>query len=154
MFRNPPADELEKICHRNAQATFKHAMMAPKVVISDLKVDALGQDIFRLEAIVENQGYLPSNITGWALKMKTARPVTVKLNAPDGVKIVGGMAEVDLGHLAGRSDRTTKYSRFRDWTPHKKKAQWIVQLKGIDAADIEIVMTSRNGGQDRRSVTV
>ena len=69
-------------------------------------LDVIKEADWVIEAIVENQGYLPSNITGWAIKMKVAKPVMIKLEAPAGVEIVGGRAEVDLGHLAGRSDRS------------------------------------------------
>ena len=47
---------------------------------------------------------------------------------------VQGAARVDLGHLAGRMQRHTAYSRFYDWPPSAQAVRWVVRLPHGEAA--------------------
>jgi murein tripeptide amidase MpaA len=154
MFRNPPGHRLEEMCHKNAMFTLKHALTAPRLQIADATVTMVADRVFKVEVIVENQGYLPTNVTKQAIAAEAVEPIYAHLVLSDGVELVAGEEKVDLGHLAGRSERGMKYSRFIDWHASAKKVEWIVRLQGVDAARIEILAVSQRAGQDAKSLTL
>jgi hypothetical protein len=62
---------------------------------------------------------------------------------------------MDLGHLAGRSERAMKYSRFIDWHPTGKPVEWVVRLReGADAGEVKVHATSQRAGHDVRTLAV
>ena len=154
MFRNPPAHKLEEMCHKNTLFSLKHAMMTPRVQIADVTITPLADGVIKVEVVVENVGYLPTNVTKQAINAEVALPVVVEVKLGDGVELVAGKEKVELGHLAGRSERTMKYSRFIDWHASAKKAEWVVQLGDVGSAEIEVQAISQRGGWDSRHLVL
>jgi murein tripeptide amidase MpaA len=146
MFRNPPGDALAEICRKNTDFTLKHAGMAPRVVLSSLTATQIDRSTFRVEAIVENQGYLPTNLTQQGIRIKAVKPISASIALPAGATLAAGRQEVELGHLAGRSERTMHYSRFRDWTAHRRKAEWVVRVDGSGPVEVGVEVVSEKGG--------
>ncbi len=126
-FRNPPGDLLEAECVKNTRFSVRAALCAPRVGFALVLVEPLGADLHRVTVVVENAGYLPTNVTRQAMLMHVAPPVTVSL------AVAGGTLELNdavqtLGHLAGRSERRTAYSPWADeWGTPRKQAQWLVR---------------------------
>jgi murein tripeptide amidase MpaA len=154
MFRNPPPHCLEEMAHKNALFTLRHALTAPRLRIADLAITPLGNDLFRLEAVVENLGYLPTNGTQQALNVGAVKPVTVELVMDDGVELVAGRRVVELGHLAGRSERGMQYSRFIDWHASARKAEWVLRAVDAAGARIEVLAVGQRAGLDTRKVSL
>ena len=153
MFRNPPAHMLEEMCRKNAGFTLKHAAAAPEVHIGDVEVEALGDGVYRVRAVVENWGYLSTNLTEQAKRVEAAKPVMARIELGEGLELADVKAEIELGDLAGRADRRRKYSRFRDWGAPAKKAEWVVRNTGGGSAPrVTVIATSKTGGVDRRTV--
>jgi murein tripeptide amidase MpaA len=126
-FRNPPGDLLAAECARNTRFTVRAALCGPRLQFSLVMVEPLGASLYRVTAIVENSGYLPTNVTQQAIAMRTALPVTVTL-AVEGGTIELNDATQSLGHLAGRSERRTTYSPWSDeWGTPRKRARWLVR---------------------------
>ncbi|MGE5580426.1 MAG: M14 family metallopeptidase [Bacillota bacterium] len=114
--QNPPVSLLEEECRKNSEFTLTRAAVSPHLVIEKVKVEVLADGVFKIEAVVKNDGYLPTHVTYNALKMKQAKPVKVallgareagKASAAPGasaeVVIVAGKAEQEIGHLGGRA---------------------------------------------------
>jgi hypothetical protein len=102
---------------------------------------------------VRNEGYLPTYMTERALERETVTPVTVTLSLPDGVELVMGSAAQDLGHLAGRDERTAPWSPWlRQWNTTARKAEWLV--RAAEAALIGLTAESRRAGTHRAEVQV
>ena len=154
MFRNPPGQHLEQMCRKNAMFSIKHAATAPRIKVTDVSISALAEDVFKLEAVVENQGYLPTNVTQRAITQKTAEPVVVTLKVGEGIELASGKERVELGHLTGRAERKMKYSRFIDWHASRKKVEWVVQLRGIDSGEVYIHAGCPRAGEDAERVVV
>ena len=153
MFRNPPPQVLPEIAHKNMMFTLKAAMTAPLLRFSRTEVTALGAGLFKIEAVVENQGFLPTNITDQAVKMKAVEPVKVQLVFGDDVELVSGSQTADLGHLAGWADRRYEYNRFSRWGPIAKKIEWVVRAPGAGTT-VELVATSTRAGQDAKTLAL
>ncbi|MBK8021074.1 MAG: peptidase M14 [Chloroflexi bacterium] len=137
-FRNPPpaswaATEkargfLHETIHHNCLFTLKHAACTPLVRIPTLTAESLGADLYKITAVVKNEGFLPTNLTEMAIKQGVARTTTAALHSPEGVELIMGDASQDLGHLAGRDERNATWSPWlRQWTSPQRKAEWLVR---------------------------
>jgi murein tripeptide amidase MpaA len=100
--QNPPVSLLEDECRRNAEFTLARAAVAPRLVIEKTAVEALEGGVYKVEAVVKNEGYLPTHVTYNALKMRQAKPVKVTLGGSNAL-IITGKAEQEIGHLGGRA---------------------------------------------------
>jgi murein tripeptide amidase MpaA len=154
MFRNPPGRRLKEMCHKNALFTLRHALMAPRLHVLDVTITPLANDLFRVEAVIENLGYLPTHVTRQAINAEAVSPVVAELRLEEGVELVAGKGQVELGHLAGRSERAMNYSRFIDWHACARKAEWVVRLRDGDLADIEVQAISQRAGRDAKRLSL
>jgi hypothetical protein len=57
--------------------------------------------------VLENAGWLPTNVTQKAIDRKAVRPIEVELALPEGGRVVTGQEREDAGQLAGRVERRT-----------------------------------------------
>jgi murein tripeptide amidase MpaA len=155
--QNPPVSLLEEECTKNAEFTLTRASIAPHLVVEKVKVEELAEGIYKVEAVVKNEGYLPTHVTFQALKVKQGKPVKVTLvgageageTCPDGdgsdkgakspaaacpALIVGGKAEQEIGHLGGRAGGGEA----------KSKLTWVVRAKKGTKLTVE-AKTARAG---------
>ena len=82
-----------------------------------------------------------TGLSAQAVAMHEAKPVVAELSGPPGMTFVQGAARTALGHLAGRGQRHTGYSRFYDWPSSAQPVRWTVRLPAGEAA----VLTLRAG---------
>jgi len=153
MFRNPPEGKyLEETCRKNAMFALRYATVLPQAGIKDLRVTALSKNTFKLEAIVVNKGFLPTNLSRRAIDVGAAQPVIVTLESKSEIEFIVGQERIDLGNLEGRSERNVPYSRFVDWGTPAKKAEWVVRVSGPEDCIVKIRAGSLKGGEDEKEV--
>lgn len=138
--QNPPPKFLKAECEKLARFALSHASTAPRLE-ARLEVEELSPGIRRIELIVENTGYLPTNVTRVALDRKLVKPVRAEIKMPEGTSLVSGKAEVELGHLAGRSalwGNRWKSAAFFDGLPsdYARRVVWVV--RGTDPLQVEV----------------
>jgi hypothetical protein len=131
-FRNPPpvswaaTDEargfLHSTIHTNCLFTLQHAATTPRVRIVSASAEALGADLYKVTAVVKNEGYQPTYMTQRALERQTAGSLVVRLDGADEY-MMGGAAQ-DIGHLAGRDGRKATWS---PWLP-----MWEKTTRGVE----------------------
>lgn len=135
--RNPPSvsmassDEAKHFLfdtiHANCLFTLKHAMTTPLLSIQSVSTEKLADDLYKVSAVIANEGFLPTHLTQRALVHGTASPVQVKVEG-DGAEIVIGKVEQSLGHLAGRDERNATWSPWlRDWSATKQAIEWLIR---------------------------
>jgi len=147
-YRNPPGHLLESACRDNVLFNLAHADAAPRIRISDVAVERLADDLWKLRAVVANTGYLPTNLSDVALENKVARPVTL---AVTGAEVVMNPACADLGHLAGRNERLYPWSPWgQQWTANARPAEWL--LRAPEGAEATLTAVSEKGGTHRLPV--
>lgn len=152
-YRNPPPALLEQICHNNVMFNLEHAAAAPKVRIDDLRVEALGSDLFAVYAVVGNHGYLPTNLTDVAIARRIAKSVTVTLEL-EGAELVMNPQVADLGHLAGRNERLYPWSPWGpSWSATTKQTAWLVRATDTEGK-VHVTASSERGGVARRVATL
>ncbi len=154
MFRNPPpGDELRDMCRKNKEFALRHAFTSPSLEIEDTEVESLPGNVYRLSVYVANSGFLPTNLTERSLQIDAIDPVSVSFEA-EGVNLVTGSRERDIGHLSGRAERYQKYDRFRDWGQPRKKVEWFLEADEDPAGEIVVTANSEKGGKVQRKITL
>jgi murein tripeptide amidase MpaA len=153
-YRNPPPALLERLCAANVAFNLEHAAAAPRVRVEEIAVEALGADLYRIRAVVANHGYLPTNLTDVAIQRQVAKPVRVSL-AGEGAELVMNPRTVDVGHLAGRNERTFPWSPWGPaWSPTAQAVEWLVRVADPGAADVRVVATAERAGRHERAVAI
>ncbi len=85
-WRNPPHALLEAEIAPHADFAIAFASLAPRIAWREVTVTPVGNGVYHLLAVVENRGFLPTNGSKQALKMKAARPVRLELELPKGAR--------------------------------------------------------------------
>jgi len=154
--QNPPPPLLPGECHKNALFTLSHAAASPRLKLSDVTVERLGRAdsdnfLFRLTALVENEGYLPTAVTEMAINNKRAQPIAVRLTLPAGSELVFGREREDLGHLDGRVAAGGAF--FGGGPPnHRKQVTWLI--KAAIGGTLTITAGTPRAGRVTREVTL
>ncbi len=123
------------------------AEVSPKVVIDDLSVMPIeGDDVFKVSVIVENEGYLPTNITQRALDVEVAVPVRAIVSLTD-AELVSGKTRTDIGHLLGTRDT----QRRTGTADARSTVDYVVRVTGRSPS-VSIEVRSEKGGVSREEV--
>lgn len=154
IHRNPPPHLIEKVAHPNCLFTLRHALASPQIRIRSLTADHLDAGFYRVRAIVENLGYLPTNLTARGLESGVIAPVQVTLDVGEDVTLLMGSASVDLGHLAGREERQMPYDPWRrPWGEPARGVEWLVRDPGRQGL-VSVQVVSEKGGRDHAQVAL
>jgi hypothetical protein len=88
----------------------------------------VGDRAWLVRAIVQNTGWLPTNVTDKAVERKVVRALELSIDVPEGAKLVGGEKNVEAGQLTGRALRRSLYWWGNDdATTDRAKAEWVVE---------------------------
>lgn len=139
LLQNAPPRFLKAEAHKNALFTLRHAAAAPRLEIAAARAEHLGEGVFRLEAVLKNRGYLPTNITEMAKQNKTARPVTVELSLPEGAELILGKVKEEVGHLEGRVVAMPMFYPGNASVAREKRVEWILKAPGGGAVSLTAV---------------
>jgi murein tripeptide amidase MpaA len=104
---------------------------------------------------VENDGWLPTNVTVKATEKKLVAPVSASITLPAGAELVSGVARVELGQLAGRNRARSMLEDFgsvTDPTLDRAKAEWLVTAP--EGTEIALVARHPRAGVVRATVTL
>jgi hypothetical protein len=83
---------------------------------------------YRLRLVLENAGWLPTNVSEKALERRAVRPIEVDLELPDGARIATGKAREEVGQLGGRVERRQVLWWNTDHsTAERTKVEWVVE---------------------------
>lgn len=153
VYQNPPPELLEGECHKATVFTLQHAAMAPRLRVTAFSAEELGPAtgaaaagggqagptgpgprLYRVRAVLHNQGYLPTYITQQARQTGIARPLRVRLaaagpgdgpaNPPGPFRVVAGRADQEIEHLPGHGGATFAFGYS---TPNSQRLlEWVV----------------------------
>lgn len=128
-IHNPPAHLLEKELAKFPKWLVWQALLSPKMELVHAGADPLGNGTYRVRAVVQNTGWLPSYVSKEALKRLVVRPVRAEIVLPDGCKLVSGKQRQEIGQLEGRAYKHSGLSFWPDPEPtgDRALAEWVVQ---------------------------
>jgi hypothetical protein len=82
----------------------------------------------RLRLVVQNTGWLPTNVSQKAIEQKAVRPVEVDLELGDGAQLVSGLAHTELEQLTGRGAAISMlgWDAGHEPTSERARVEWVV----------------------------
>jgi hypothetical protein len=114
---------------------------------------AESENTWRIRAVVQNTGWLPTYVTKHALATKAVRGVRLELELAEGSRLLSGKATHDVGQLEGRAYKPSAPTRRpADPTDDRAKVEWIVVAPV--GATIELVASHPRAGTVRRGLTL
>lgn len=141
---NPPPKFLEKELKLKLPWYLYLADIAPQIKIKETQLAHLDGEAFSLKVTVENQGFLPTNVTEWAIKVGLARPVVVKIS-PKNALILEGKEKIRVGHIPGNQVR----GRREGLPDNKRSVSWILKKTGKNA-EVIVEVISEKAGMDSK----
>ena len=129
VLQNPPKHLLKQECEKTTQFMLRYAKVLPQLNVASLKAEKISENCYKVEAVIENQGYLPTYGSQNAKKLKLDTPVQVTLK--NAVCLMGDETQ-KIGDLEGfasiRSDYTY-YGLISTGTMPAimKKTEWLIQ---------------------------
>jgi hypothetical protein len=134
---NPPVARIAELGAKHAEFALYLSTLFPKVRIADTNVVSHGGGVFRIEAEIENTGYLPT-ASAQGVRSRSVQPVMVQLGV-DPVDIITGDNKTNfINGLAGSGTR--------------QKYQWVV--RGQAGARIELKLRSQKSGSESVMLTL
>ncbi|RQH24985.1 M14 family metallopeptidase [Okeania hirsuta] len=150
VWQNAPVEYLPKLCEQHCQFAISHALMSPRLAVSQMVVEHQGGDIYLVVVQLENQGFLPTYTSEKAREGKSVRPIEVMLTLPESVMLLSGKQLQEIGHLEGRSNKAFANSaRGNDYRCH---VEWVV--KGFAGCEIEITAWGQRAGVVKTVITL
>lgn len=127
-FRNPPPQFLEKEIALFPDWLIWHLLISPRLELFSATVEPLGEDVYRVQVVVHNTGWLPTYVTKKALEKKVVRGVICEIELPEGAALKTGKARVDVGQLEGRAYKPSSPVGWSvgDATDDRAKVEWVV----------------------------
>jgi hypothetical protein len=104
-----------------------------------------------VQLVLENTGWLPTNVSELALKRQAVRELEVELALPEGARLVSGERLTKAGQLEGRvHKRSTIWWATNDATTDRAKLEWVVEAP--QGGDLGIVARHQRAGTVRETV--
>ncbi len=129
--QNPPAEYLEAECRAQMPWIVYLAQQAPRLVLEGPFITPLGEGRYRLRAVVRNEGFLPTSLTGrgavgaespsGGLRAQVVRPPWVLLGL-EGAEIEEGTEREQLSHLRGTGPF------LQDVGGRSQAVEWVVRV--------------------------
>ncbi len=144
--QNPPPSLLKQECHRNAIWIMRHASALPLLHLESVSVSAVDGSVRKITAVVDNCGYLPTNITNRAKAAGVVKKDVFRINPGPGMKVVGqARQEIDFleGYMNGQRDRPARSTA---------RVSWMVKAEPGSSGRVEFV--SQRGGTVRQDFQV
>ncbi|HUR78693.1 MAG TPA: M14 family metallopeptidase [Acidimicrobiales bacterium] len=153
LIRNPPMHLLADEVAPHADFAIWHLLISPLLRLRSCEVEDLGDGNWRVRVVVENTGWLPTNVTEKALERKAVRAIEARISG-DGISVVGE-PKLELGQLAGRVGKHSMLGGFggtSDPSIDRAKAEWIV--RGPAGSSVNVEVWSPRAGVVRTSLTL
>jgi murein tripeptide amidase MpaA len=134
-FRNPPPERREAELARFPKWILWQALIMPRLEWRDTRMELIEEKddtlTYKVRAVVENTGWLPSYVTKQAVKRKLLRGLIAELELPAGATLVSGKQHVEGGELEGRSSVPSpqSFSVGSNATADRAVFEWVVRAK-------------------------
>ncbi len=125
---NVPFDRLEREVAPHSEWLIYLGLATPRLSVRSFTAEPAGENLWKLQLVLENTGWMPTNGTQIALDMQAVGGVSAELKLPDGARLVEGESLQQLGQLAGRNAQrsTASWWGFTAGTPDRAAAAWFV----------------------------
>ena len=116
-----------------------------------LGVEEVGEGAWRIQLVLLNSGWLPTNVTEKAIERKAVRPLEVELTLPEGARLAAGERLTEAGQLTGRvHKRSALWWGNDESTSDRVKLEWVIEAP--PGTEIGIEARHQRAGTVRRVV--
>lgn len=150
--QNTPLKYLPEMCEKHSQWTLSNASLSPFLTLPHFAVEAQGEQLYHILAIVENAGFLPTYTSQKALERQDVRPIEVELTVPEGTQIVSGERWQERGQLQGRSNKIWDWWGGVSPTDNRLKLEWVVRAPA--GTKLDLVIRAQRAGTLRREIVL
>jgi murein tripeptide amidase MpaA len=157
VWGNAPPELMEAEIAPHSDFQIFTALVTPKLRIRLADARRVGESTWLVRVAVENDGWMPTNVTEKAKEKKLVEPVHARIGLTDGVRLVSGTERVELGQLVGRSRARTMLADFgggSDPTCDRAKAEWYVEASEGSSRSVEITVAHARAGVVRVTVSL
>lgn len=133
-----PGPVFEEFLAEHTEWNLWMASMSPHVQVTEVTATPGESGYQRITAMVQNQGYLPTNVTQQAIRNQTAKTVKVSISL-EGAELVFGEEAVDIGHLAGNRSLPVT-------------VEWMIRATGRARPTVVVTAISEKGGTDSKTL--
>jgi murein tripeptide amidase MpaA len=155
-WSNPPHALLEQELEKFPRWLVFNLLVSPRLELVEAGAVRLGADTWRVRAVVQNSGWLPSYVTQRALKNKVVRAMVAEIALPAGAALVTGEPRVELGQLEGRAYKPVMPTSWAGWggdaTDDRAKVEWVV--RGAAGTTVDITLRHERAGTVRANVAL
>jgi hypothetical protein len=149
---NVPFDRLETEVAAHSDWALFHLLISPLLEIRSLDVDKLGDTSFLVRLVLQNSGWLPTNVTEKAIERNAVRDIEVELELHHDARLIGGEVKTEAGQLKGRVEkRSTTWWANDESTSDLAKLEWVIEAPPGTAIGLE-ARHARAGTVRRRIV--
>ncbi len=138
---NPPPHRLEAEVAPHTEFALHLALISPRLALRDLMATPLADGLWRIRLVVENTGWLPTNVMQRAAERRLVGPVEATISLPDGAGAeVLGPTRIDVGQLGGRFLKSSMLGIMgptSDSTADRAKAEWTVRAAAGKVVAVE-----------------
>ncbi len=146
--QNPPTRMLKGELEKYVPWLLWLAEIGPRLVLQDAAATPIGgTGLYRVRAVVENVGYLPTNITERAIEARLIQPVYATIDVRD-AELMSGARRASLGHLPGRRDAGNE-----GIGQTRRTLEYVVRRTGQRPV-VVLTLTSEKGGVVRREISL
>ena len=144
VWSNPPPAMMEAEIAPHSRFAVRHLLLCPRLELREAGAVRIapagpgaGRATWRVRVVVENTGWMATNVTEKAVERKAVRPLEAEIVLPEGAGLAAGVARVELGQLSGRALKRTAVMAS-DPTTDRAKAEWVVHAAEGAAVHVEI----------------
>jgi murein tripeptide amidase MpaA len=155
VWGNAPPELMEAEIAPHSDFEIFTALITPRLRIHLAESRRLAESTWLVRLAVENDGWLPTNVTAKAKEKKLVEPVTARITLPAGACLASGTERIELGQLSGRSRARSMLEDFgavTDPTLDRAKAEWWVEAP--EGTQVEVTARHPRAGVVRATVTL
>ncbi len=152
----PPGRYLQKLVETYGTMYLYWASILPRLQISEPAIAAAPAG-FKVTAVVENVGMLPSYVAYKSIENRHAKPVLVTITTSPNVEVYGGEPSLKVGHLSGlgfQFPSALSSGTDLERPEQSREVSWLVRLRGTGPAWVEITATTPKAGTVKRRVNL
>lgn len=141
VVQNPPLCFLEEECERVGRFLTTLGLSTASLTAGPVRSEKIGDNVYRVTAMVRNQGFLPTSGTGRGSGMKRVSGVQALLEGD--YEMISGESPSRLGHLSG-------YGSLDASAPpgdNRRTAEWVVRAP--QGSSLSVVFSAPRAGTAR-----
>ncbi len=150
--QNVPLKYLPDMCKKHSRFTLSHASLNPYLSLRTLDINRQGENVYRVVAVIENNGFLPTYTSQKALERQDVRPIEAELELPEGVSLIAGERRQELGQLEGRSNKIWNWWSGASPTDNRRKVEWV--FKAPPGTRVGLTVRSQRAGVIRQMIAL